>query len=83
VALRAGLPIAFGAAGAKLEGCSGGDFCGLGGAVLGGMLGIATAITVDAAVLGYEEVPVEREGVQNVGVSMGRDQAVLVVGGKF
>jgi hypothetical protein len=83
LALRAGLPFAFGAIGATSEDCSGDDFCGLGGAVLGGLLGIATAITVDAAVLGYEEVPIEPEGVTNLGVSIGRDHAALVAGGSF
>lgn len=84
LALRAGLPFAFGAIGANSEDCSeSDDFCGLGGAVLGGLLGIATAITVDAAVLGHEEVPIEPEGVTNLGVSIGRDHAALVAGGSF
>jgi hypothetical protein len=86
LALRAGLPIAFGTIGYYGEDCSGGDdydLCGIVGALLGGVLGIATAVTVDAAVLGYEEVPIEREGLQNVGVSVTRDVAVIMAGGSF
>ncbi len=84
--LRAGLPLAFGAVGSQLEDCSGDedyDLCGIVGALLGGTLGIATAITIDAAVLSYEEVPVTSEGVQDIGVSIGRDHFAIVAGGRF
>ncbi len=47
----------------------------------GGVLGIATAIAVDAAVLGYEEVPVPPSGFQNVRVSIGPSHAGLVAQG--
>jgi hypothetical protein len=86
LAMRAGLPFAFGAIGFQLEDCSGDsdyDLCGFGGAILGGVLGIATAITIDAAVLSHEEVPVASRGVPNVGVSIGRDHAALVANGTF
>jgi hypothetical protein len=83
LALRAGLPFAFGAIGSKLESCEGGDFCGVSGAVVGGMLGIASAIAIDAAVLGREEVPVPTPGLSSVSVDVGRDHAALVAGGTF
>jgi hypothetical protein len=86
LAMRAGLPFAFGGIGSQLEDCSGEqdyDLCGIAGALLGGVLGVATAITVDAAVLSYEDVPVTSEGVQNVGVSIGPDHAALVASGTF
>jgi hypothetical protein len=86
LAFRAGLPVVFGAVGSTLEDCSGEndyDLCGLPGAILGGVVGIATAITLDATLLSYDEVPVRSTGVQNVGVSIGPDRAVLVAGGTF
>jgi hypothetical protein len=55
--LRVGLPLLFTAIGVQLEDChSGEDFCGLGSVVIGGSLGILTAIVLDAAVLAYEPV---------------------------
>jgi hypothetical protein len=83
--LRTAVPIGFGYIGAALEHCSpDADLCGLGGAVLGGALGIATAVVVDAAALGYEEMSPEPDtGLQNVGVALGPEQAVLVASGIF
>lgn len=86
LAMRAGLPLAFGAAGSQLEDCSGDegyDLCGIVGALLGGTLGIATAITIDAALLSYEEVPVTAEGLESIGVSIGPHHAALVASGTF
>jgi hypothetical protein len=86
LALRAGLPIAFGTIGYYGEDCSGGggyDLCGIVGLLAGGVLGIATAVVVDAAVLSYEEVPIEATGVQSVGVSALRDGALIMAGGTF
>lgn len=55
--LRVGAPLLGGALGSSLEECSSGeDFCGLAGAVLGGTLGILTAVTVDSAALARETV---------------------------
>jgi hypothetical protein len=84
-ALRAGLPIGFGYVGTTLEKCPPeADFCGIAGAILGGILGIATAITIDAAALGYDEVPVEpRAGLQSIGIALGHEQATLVASGIF
>jgi hypothetical protein len=60
--LRAGAPILGGALGVALErsasGCSG-DFCGLGGLLLGGVVGVATAVALDSAVLAREKAPLE------------------------
>ena len=56
LALRGGLPLAAGYAGSALEDCpDDADFCGLGGALLGGTLGVLGAILIDAAALGREE----------------------------
>ena len=52
-------PIALGVIGAAAEDCAnhGGDFCGLGGAVVGATMGIVAAITIDAAVFAYDDPP--------------------------
>lgn len=56
-ALRAGLPIVGLFAGAaSASGCKG-DWCGLGAAVGGGLLGMASAELIDVAVLANESVP--------------------------
>jgi hypothetical protein len=47
------------------------------------VLGIATAIAIDAALLSYDEVPVTPEGVRNVGVSIGPAGVELVANGTF
>jgi hypothetical protein len=83
-ALRGGLPIVLGAVGVQLEDCEDGEFfCGVGGAVIGGLLGIVGAIVIDASVLARDEVPVEASGLPDVGVSIGRDQVFIVTGGSF
>ena len=82
--MRGGLPFIFGAVGMNLEDCpSDADFCGLGGAVLGGFVGILTAIAADAALLSYEEVPVEEGPLPNIGLAITREGAALVAGGTF
>lgn len=86
LALRAGLPVAFGAVGFGIEDCSGDndyDLCGIVGSIVGGVVGIAAAISIDAAVLSYEEVPVTSEGLNDFGVSIGRNHAALVANGTF
>ncbi len=84
LALRGGLPIVFGVVGVQLENCQEGEwFCGLGGAVLGGLLGIVTAITVDASLLSYESVPVKTTRLPNIGVVVGRQHGLIVTGGTF
>lgn len=61
--LRIGGPIVLGFTGAMLENCrgGGGEFCGLGGALIGTTLGIIGAVTVDAAVFAYDDKPAENE----------------------
>lgn len=82
--LRGGLPIAFGAAGVGIEDCpDGGDFCGLSGALYGGLVGALTAVVVDATLLSYEEVPVEESALPNIGLAVDPRGAALVVGGRF
>jgi hypothetical protein len=83
LALRGGLPLAFGAVGVQLESCQDGEFlCGVGGAVLGGLLGIVSAIAIDASLLGWEQVPVEVEA-PSIGVALGRERALIVTRGTF
>jgi hypothetical protein len=57
--MRVGAPIVLGFTGALLENCGGGggDFCGLGGALIGTSLGIIGAVAVDAAVFAYDDKP--------------------------
>ncbi|MES1184562.1 MAG: hypothetical protein ABUL60_12155 [Myxococcales bacterium] len=52
-------PIALGVLGAAAEDCAnhGGEFCGVGGAVVGATMGIVAAITIDAAVFAYDDPP--------------------------
>lgn len=76
LALRAGLPVASAYVGASLERCTPGEwFCGLGGAVLGGLAGMAGAVVLDTAVLAYApraEVRVSpMVGGGRLGVSVG------------
>jgi hypothetical protein len=52
--LRLGAPLGGGFLGALAAGDCGGDFCRLGGAALGFILGMVVATTIDAAVLSYE-----------------------------
>jgi len=83
--LRTALPLALGSLLYYMnDSCGHGDFiCEEGAAVAGGLLGMLAASTIDAAWLGYEEVPIETPGVKNIGVSLGRDHAALVAGGTF
>jgi len=56
LALRAGLPVVSGYVGMAIEqqNCRPGEwFCGLGGMVLGGFVGVAGAIAIDTAALAY------------------------------
>jgi hypothetical protein len=67
--LRGGLPLLFGAIGAEVEDCFEDEFfCGVGGAVLGGLAGVTTAIVVDAAVLTHENVPAKSSSAHSSSV---------------
>ncbi len=56
--LRVATPILFGVIGASLEDCSGAEFfCGASGAAVGVLLGVGGAITLDAALLSYDDPP--------------------------
>lgn len=59
VAMRVGGPILLGFVGSVLENCGngGGEFCGLGGALLGATAGIVGAVVVDSAVFAYDDQP--------------------------
>ncbi len=50
-----------GIAGALAENSNSGDFCGVGGALIGITLGVVTAVAVDAAVFPYEDAPQTEE----------------------
>jgi len=55
-ALRAGAPIVGAFLGAASEDCSGGDFCGIEGGVIGFAVGVGTAIIIDSALIAHETV---------------------------
>lgn len=76
--LRVGAPMLGAGVGSALEDCSGGDFCGLAGAVFGGAVGLLAAVTIDSAAIARDPVretapivPVVRTGKNGtwVGVS--------------
>ena len=54
--LRVGAPILGAGIGAASANCHGGDFCGMREAVVGGLVGAAVAVVLDAAVLARDEV---------------------------
>ena len=84
LALRGGLPILTGVVGSQLENCTpSSDFCGLGGAVLGGMAGLVTAMVIDSAVLANERVVVHSSRVPVVGVVSDGKRTLLTAGGVF
>lgn len=61
--IRVGAPVVLAYAGVLLENCGngGGEFCGLGGAVLGFSAGIISAVVIDSAVLAFEGGSAESE----------------------
>lgn len=61
--MRVGAPVLLGYAGVLLENCGngGGEFCGLGGAVLGFSAGVISAVVIDSAVLAFDEGSGESE----------------------
>ena len=85
--IRVGGPVLVGLGGFALgSGCEGEDaeVCPAVGAALFGSLGLVSAIIVDAAVLGYEEVkPSDDEISWTPTVDVGRSQARLGVAGTF
>jgi hypothetical protein len=72
--MRAGMPVLFGLIGAGAEHCSGGDWCGLSGAAIGGSLGIIAAISLDAALLAREPVESHPTALSNLRISVGSDR---------
>jgi hypothetical protein len=79
--LRLGAPIAGAFLGAALEDCRGGDFCGFSGAAVGLVVGMGTAIVLDAAVLAREKV-IEEPTLQPV-VTTGKNGTYLGLAGRF
>jgi hypothetical protein len=53
-ALRAGAPIVGALLGVASEDCTGGDFCGIEGGVIGFAVGVGTAIILDSALIAHE-----------------------------
>jgi hypothetical protein len=85
--LRVGLPIVAALIGFAAEDCHGGDFCGLGGLAIGVLVGGASAIALDAAVLAREDVkrdpgPIQRLGISPV-VDPQKRMAAVTVSGVF
>jgi hypothetical protein len=83
--LRAVLPLAFGAIGAKVESCVPGQwFCGLSGALVGGAIGVVSAAIIDGAVLAREKVPARSTATApNVGFMFDGKRASVVLHGTF
>ena len=79
--LRIAAPIAGAFLGAAIEDCSGGDFCGAAGGVVGLAVGAGTAIALDAAVIARETVSVG-PAVTPVVVT-GKDGTWLGLSGRF
>jgi hypothetical protein len=79
LALRAGLPVVLGMGG---HGASGGGEFGSVGLVAGIGIGIAGAIAIDAALLAYDEVPVE-SGLPALRLDLRPGHAALSLGGRF
>lgn len=71
--MRVGGPILLGVTGAMLENCGGGggDFCGLGGALIGTSLGIIGAVAVDAAVFAYDDKPENEVALRGLRIGLG------------
>jgi hypothetical protein len=83
LALRVFTPILFAFVGYGLQDCAGGQLCGLGGLVIGGGLGILTAITVDAAVLAREDVPDREVALLHLRLALVRGHGGLIAWGSF
>jgi len=84
--LRGGLPVAGGAAGVALERCDNSDeedFCGLSGAILGGLAGVVSAMVIDSAVLGWERAPTQGGDGPRLGVASDGKSTLLTAGGRF
>ena len=86
LALRGGLPVLAGAAGVALERCDNSDeedFCGLSGAVLGGLAGMVSAMVIDSAALGWERVPAQAGEGPRLGVASDGKSTLLTASGRF
>ena len=79
-AVRAALPAGFAVLGSQLDACPRmEELCSLGGAALG----MATAVVIDAILIGYEQVPVRARGLTSLGISVDREHATIFAGGTF
>ena len=85
LALRVGLPLVVGGLGAMAERtqCGGGDFCGVGGAFLGGLAGVVGTIAIDSTLLGYERVPAHADSVPVLAVAADGQGALVTARGQF
>jgi hypothetical protein len=82
--LRVATPVVFALVGYAAEDCSsGGEFCGFGGFIIGGSLGILGAIIIDAAVLAREEVPDQQPALSHLRLALDRDGAGVIAAGRF
>lgn len=78
--MRLGLPFGFGFAGYAATDDGESMFSGLYGFVIGSLIGVGTAITLDASVLAWEPRPIEAWQPR---VSFGRDRALVGATGSF
>lgn len=85
LALRVGLPLTFASVGAAAANCEGSEelFCGIGEVVIGGLIGVTTAIALDAAVLARDSELVEEEASLRLGLEVGKKQALVIATGSF
>lgn len=85
LALRVGLPLTFASVGAAAADCEGSEelFCGIGEVVIGGLIGVTTAIALDAAVLARDSELVEEEASLRLGLEVGKKQALVIATGSF
>jgi hypothetical protein len=85
---RFAFPITGAAIGAAAEDCGASDgeldLCPLGGILAGGLLGLVTAVIVDASVLAHEPDPEPAHGVRlTPGVALGSKSGNLLLNGQF
>ena len=78
---RVGVPLLGIATGVGLEDCSGGEFCGFGGALIGGIVGLAGAVAIDSAALAREKKPLAASLIPSLRVS--ENETWFGVSGQF
>jgi hypothetical protein len=81
--IRTGLPVLMALIGVWVEDCHGGDFCGIGGTFVGGTVGVVGAVALDAAVLAYDDPPVEETSALRLNLALDFRRRSLGLSGAF